>query len=124
MYRMIGPEGPVETFDVSTPPSPARITARGEAFVSALTRKHMAGPGTAWFEPTGPLIFDLDSGDTHVIPREHIKAVDPHVVDTPLKGDEQPLKLNLTPASPLFVIIVYSKSTDQNTWTELRPTGD
>jgi hypothetical protein len=116
VYRMISPSGPVDTFDLGVPPSPARVMARGEALVALLTRQHMAGSGTAWFEPTSPLIFALDSGDAHVIPRKHIKAVE--------RQDDGTLKITLSPASPLWMVVVEVRSEDDDAWRALVATGD
>ncbi|WP_143674491.1 MULTISPECIES: hypothetical protein [Streptomyces] len=124
VYRMISPSGPVEAFDLSGRPSPARITARGEALVAMLTRKHMAGPGSAWFEPTSPLVFELDSGDIHVIPLQHIMAVERYEGDEPCKADEQILKITLGSASSLMSVIVFAKLAEQDKWLDLGAKSD
>lgn len=119
VHRMIGANGPVETFDLHGRPSSSRISARGEALVSMLARKHMAGHGSSWFEPASPLVFELDSGDIHVIAREHIKAVERYQGDGPQKGDAQVPKITLSSTSPLWFIIVYARLEDLDEWLRL-----
>lgn len=120
VYRMLHPGGPVETFDVSGRPSPSRVTARGEGVVVGLTRQHMAGPGTVWFEPSSPLIFQLDAGDIHVIPRERVTSVERYDGDEPHPMDEQILKITLNPGSSLWMITVNAKLKDLDKWAELQ----
>lgn len=124
VYRMISPRGPVETFDLSGRPSPARIAARGEGLVATLTRKHMAGPGVAWFEPGSPLVFELDSGDIHVIPREHITDVEQHEGQEPQRPGEQLLKVTLSGTASLWLIMVHAKMEDCDRWFQLRAAND
>ena len=116
VYRMIAADGPVEEFNPRARPSPARITARGEGMVAMLTRKHMAGPGVAWFEPASPLVFALDSGDLHILPRERITAVE--------RCDAQTLKIMLRPGSGLWFLLVQVRSDDEGPWVGLAATGD
>lgn len=123
VHRMIRADGPVESFNVSSRPSRARIKARGEALAFSVARLHMAGPGGAWFEPESPLVFELDSGDIHVIPREYITKVERCDGEESHGPDEQPLMITLV-GYPLFGVTVCSKLADMDKWAELPAAND
>ncbi|MEV8560774.1 hypothetical protein AB0478_30820 [Streptomyces sp. NPDC051917] len=109
----------MEDFDFTVRPSTARITARGEALAFTLARQHMAGPGSAWFEPTSPLVFELDSGDVHVIPRRLIESVEPSDSDEPHKADEQTLMIRLRPGAGVHAVAIFAKTEAVSAWAEL-----
>jgi hypothetical protein len=79
----------------------------------------MAGPGVAWFEPGSPLIFQLDGGDIHVIPRLLITAVEPYEGDEPHEPDEQILRIDVRPGAGLCGVIVFAKLPSLEEWNRL-----
>ena len=119
VYQTVTPDGSMENFNPVASPTRERVTARGEAFVAMLVRAHMAGPGVAWFEPDGPLVFERDSGDVHVIPRRLIETVRPHDGDEPHTGDEQTLVIDLRPGAGIAGIAVFPRPAAVSEWRAL-----
>ncbi|MDG9704826.1 hypothetical protein [Streptomyces sp. DH37] len=65
-------------------------------------------------------MFELGTGDTHVIPREHIVSVERYDGNYPREADEQILKITLSPTSSLWMIVVHAKVRDLGKWFKLR----
>ncbi|GAA4907931.1 hypothetical protein GCM10023237_29510 [Streptomyces coeruleoprunus] len=84
----------------------------------------MAGPGVVWFEPNSPLVFELNSGDVHVIPRRLITAVRPFEGDEPQKASEQALVIDLGPGAGLSGVVVFAEAEALTEWSGLAPSVD
>jgi hypothetical protein len=84
----------------------------------------MAGPGKAWFEHDSPLVFELDTGDVHVIPRRLITDVRPYDGDEPQKIDEQTLVIDLRSGAGIAGVAVFARAEAVSEWRALAPGAD
>ncbi|WP_165985446.1 hypothetical protein [Streptomyces sp. YIM 98790] len=123
VYQVIDPHGRlVEQFDPFGAPGEGRVQARGDGAALTLTRAHMGGPGVAWFEPGSPLIFELDSGAIHILPRRYITKVKPYFDEqSAISGEVTSFVIEFKPPATLTLVCVHVRKGDADKWLELGP---
>ncbi|MER6128094.1 hypothetical protein ABT173_37090 [Streptomyces sp. NPDC001795] len=94
------------------------LVARGEAIAVLTTTPEMAGTGRAIVTPGGPLIFELDSGNSHRFEREFIKSV------KPVEHEDAPtgtLMIEFKPPNLIFGISITPTEDEREKWLALAP---